>query len=264
VKPLRSTASSAAPRSINISTMGQIGDWEAASVDGSARVRLRLEGPAFENAQARDRGSRLLAGLAASFGGVISCNVNKAELVPGFGTLYGDIAGFLAPLGDLWKHDVYALGRYLNETIHGREVIPAAVFDIMPSPELSADHAVDEGKGDPMFYPYHDRLFHSWVQRWNRVTPEENLEWYAAGTLAEELKLPADVHIATLFPTARDFIADLERWWELYNGIGVAKRVQAPPILAVSSRAFGYDHREILARPGTTRRYQELKAKALG
>jgi NAD+ synthase (glutamine-hydrolysing) len=245
-------------------TMGQIGDWEASSVDGSVRARLRLEGTAFENAQARDRGARLLAGLAASFGGVISCNINKAEMVPGFGTLYGDIAGFLAPLGDLWKHDVYALGRYLNETIHGREVIPSAIFDIVPSPELSVDHAVDEGKGDPMFYPYHDRLFYSWVQRWSRATPEENLEWYAAGTLAKELDLPADVDLKALFPAPADFIADLERWWNLYNGTGVFKRVQAPPILAVSSRAFGFDHREALGSAGYTERYKELKRKLLG
>jgi NAD+ synthase (glutamine-hydrolysing) len=245
-------------------TLGQIGDWEASSLDGTVRTRLRLEGAAFENAQARDRGGRLLAGLAASFGGVISCNINKAELVPGFGTLYGDIAGFLAPLGDLWKHEVYALGRYLNETIHGREVIPAGAFDIVPSPELSADHAVDDGKGDPMFYAYHDRLFYSWVQRWNRATPEDNLEWYLAGTLATELGLPEDLDLNKMFPSPDDFIADLERWWKLYNETGVVKRVQAPPILAVSSRAFGFDHRESLGPAVYTERYKELKGRVLG
>jgi NAD+ synthase (glutamine-hydrolysing) len=195
---------------------------------------------------------------------VFSCNVNKAELVPGFGTMYGDIAGFLAPLGDLWKHEVYALGRFLNETIHGREIIPKEIFEIVPSPELSAEHAVDEGKGDPMFYPYHDRLFYSWVQRWARATPEENLEWYLEGTLARELQLPPEVDLKKIFPRPKDFIEDLERWWNAYVGTGVVKRVQAPPILAVSSRAFGYDHREFLGRPGYTERYQELKKKTLG
>jgi NAD+ synthase (glutamine-hydrolysing) len=245
-------------------TMGQIGDWEASSVDGSLRVPLRLEGVALENTQARDRGGRLLAALAASFGGVFTCNINKAESTPGFGTLYGDIAGFLSPLGDLWKHEVYALGRHLNEVVHGREVIPNDVFEIVPSPELSADHAVDEGKGDPMYYPYHDRLFYSWVQRWDRATPEENLAWYLDGTLAKELQLPPGVDLEKLFPRPKDFITDLERWWNLYMGAGVVKRVQAPPVLAVSSRAFGYDHREYLGRPVYTERYQELKKKALG
>lgn len=245
-------------------TMGQIGDWEASSTDGTIRVPLRLEGVAFENTQARDRGGRLLAALAASFGGVFTCNINKAETTPGFGTLYGDIAGFLSPLGDLWKHEVYALGRHLNEVVHGREVIPNDVFEIVPSPELSADHAVDEGKGDPMFYPYHDRLFYSWVQRWDRATPEENLAWYLDGTLAKELRLPPEVDLKKMFPRPKDFIADLERWWNLYAGAGAVKRVQAPPVLAVSSRAFGYDHREYLGPAVYTERYQELKRKALG
>jgi NAD+ synthase (glutamine-hydrolysing) len=245
-------------------TMGQIGDWEASSADGSIRVPLRLQGVAFENTQARDRGGRLLAALAASFGGVFTCNINKAETTPGFGTLYGDIAGFLSPLGDLWKHEVYALGRHLNEVVYGRAVIPDEVFEIVPSPELSADHAVDEGKGDPMYYPYHDRLFYSWVQRWDRATPEENLAWYLDGSLAKELQLPPEVDLKKLFPRPRDFVADLERWWGLYVGAGVVKRVQAPPVLAVSSRAFGYDHREYLGKAVYTERYQELKKQALG
>ena len=245
-------------------TLGQIGDWEVSSVDGKTRKHLKLEGLAFENTQARDRGGRLLAALAASFGGVFTCNINKAESTPGFGTLYGDIAGFLSPLGDLWKHEVYALGRHLNEVVYGREVIPNDVFEIVPSPELSADHAVDEGKGDPLYYPYHDRLFYSWVQRWDRATPEENLAWYLDGTLARELQLPPEADLKKLFPAPKDFIADLERWWNLYVGAGVVKRVQAPPVLAVSSRAFGYDHREFLGRPAYTARYQELKRRALG
>ncbi len=241
----------------------QLHGLEASSIDGVLHATLKLEGLADENAQARDRGARVLAGAAQAFGGVFTCNANKAELSVGYGTLYGDIAGFLAPLGDLWKQDVYAVGRYLNESIYGREVIPAGIFDVVPSAELGAHHAVDEGKGDPLFYPYHDRLFFSWVQRWNRATPEENLEWYVAGTLSSELGLPSEVDLKKLFPTPADFIADLERWWNLYNGIGVAKRVQAPPVLAVSSRAFGFDHRESLGRAVYTERYKELKAKVL-
>jgi len=195
---------------------------------------------------------------------VFVCNANKAELTVGYGTLYGDIAGFLAPLGDLWKQDVYAVGRHLNEVVFGREVIPSGVFDIVPSAELGTHHAVDEGKGDPLHYPYHDRLFFAFVQRWNRATPEELLEWYLAGTLPAELGLPEDVNLNALFPNPAAFIADLERWWNLYNGIGVAKRVQAPPVLAVSSRAFGFDHREAIMRPTYTERYLEMKARVLG
>lgn len=240
----------------------QLGRFEASSVDGTRRVGLTLEGVADENAQARDRGARVLAGVAQSFGGVFVCNSNKAEMTVGYGTLYGDIAGFLAPLGDLWKHDVYALGRHLN-AVHG-PLIPEGVFTIVPSAELSAQQAVDEGKGDPLVYPYHDRLFFAFVQRWQRATPEEILEWYLAGTLSRELDLPAEVDLNALFPTPEAFIADLERWWNLYTGMGVAKRVQAPPVLAVSSRAFGFDHRESLGPPVYTERYRELKAKISG
>ena len=205
----------------------------------------------------------LLAALAASFGGVFSCNTNKAELTVGYGTLYGDIAGFLAVIGDLWKEDVYALGNHLNTEVYGRELIPGGIFEVMPSAELSAEQAVDQGKGDPLIYPYHDRLFFSWVQKWNRATPEEILGWYLEGSLKENLGLSANVDLKKHFPTPQAFIADLERWWNLYNGIGVAKRVQAPPVLAVSSRAFGYDHREFLGRSTYTQRYLELKKKLL-
>jgi len=242
-------------------TRGQLGGLEAVSGDGARRATLNLHGLADENAQARDRGARVLAALAQSFGGVFVCNANKAELTVGYGTLYGDIAGFLAPLGDLWKHDVYAVGRHLNEVVFGREVIPEGIFTIVPSAELGVHHAVDEGKGDPLIYPYHDRLFFAFVQRWQRATPEDILEWYVAGTLEKELDLPPDLDLKALFPTPAAFIADLERWWNLYNGIGVAKRVQAPPVLAVSSRAFGFDHREALGPAVYTERYGELKTR---
>lgn len=245
-------------------TRAQLGRLEVSSVDGARRATLALAGLADENAQARDRGARVLAAVAQSFGAVFACNANKAELTVGYGTLYGDIAGFLAPLGDLWKHDVYAVGRHLNEVVHGRTVIPEGVFTVVPSAELGTHHAVDEGKGDPLVYPYHDRLFFAFVQRWQRAAPEDILEWYAAGVLADELKLPPEVDLRALFPTPAAFIADLERWWNLYNGIGVAKRVQAPPVLAVSSRAFGFDHREAIGRATYTERYRELKAKLLG
>ncbi len=243
-------------------TQRQVHGLEAVAADG-ARVRLELEGLAAENVQARDRGSRILAAAAAAFGGVFSCNTNKAELTVGYGTLYGDLGGYLAVLGDLWKRDVYALGRHLNAEIYRRGVIPEGIFSVTPSAELSAEQDVDAGRGDPLIYPYHDRLFFAFVQRWNRASPEEILEWYLAGSLAQNLDLPADLDLAKLFPTPQAFLDDLERWWNLYNGLGVAKRVQAPPLLAVSSRAFGFDHRESLLAPAFTERYRVLKQTAL-
>jgi NAD+ synthase (glutamine-hydrolysing) len=250
--------------SVNL-TQSQLDGISIASLDGKHSVPISLAGFVMENVQARDRSSRILAALAAAFGGVFTCNANKAEMTVGYSTLYGDLGGFLALIGDLWKGEVYALGRYLNDEVFGREVIPAGIFSVVPSAELGAHQAVDEGKGDPLNYPYHDRLFFAWVQRWNRATPEEILEWYAAGTLNSELGLDASVIDAyRLFPDAGAFIRDLERWWNLYNGIAVAKRVQAPPILAISSRAFGFDHRESLGPPFYSVRYKAMRERLLG
>jgi NAD+ synthase (glutamine-hydrolysing) len=242
-------------------TRAQFAGLEVRAPGGRRCRPLALDDFAFENVQARDRGARVLAAAAAAFGGVFTCNANKAEITVGYGTLYGDIAGWLASIGDLWKGQVYDLARHLNEAYYGRPAIPEGIFRVVPSAELSAAQAVDEGRGDPLVYPYHDRLFRSWVERWNRATPEEILEWYLAGSLEQELGYEG--RVADLFPDGRAFVADLERWWNLYQGMGVAKRLQAPPILAVTRRAFGFDHREAQFGPVYTGRYQELRRRAV-
>lgn len=234
----------------------------AKAPSGSPVVELKLSRSILENIQARDRGARLLAGIAAAFSAVFTCNANKAEATVGYSTLYGDLSGFLAPLGDLWKGEVYALGRHLNENVYGREVIPAGSFTVVPSAELSEAQDVMQGKGDPLVYPYHDCLFRSWVEWWERATPEENLEWYLDGSLARRIEYEGD--LAGLFKSPQAFIEDLERWWNLYQGLAVAKRIQAPPVLAVKRRAFGFDHREAQIGAAYSARYRELKRRALG
>jgi NAD+ synthase (glutamine-hydrolysing) len=229
--------------------------------DGSTQ-NLTVSSFVTENIQARDRSARVLAGAAAAFGGGFTCNANKAETTVGYSTLYGDQSGFLAALADLWKHQVYALAYYMNEEVYGREVVPQGIIDIVPSAELSNAQNVDEGKGDPIKYPYHDYLFRSFIERWEKAAPQDILEWYAAGTIEENLGCAPGL-VAKYFPTAADFIADLERWWNLFCGMAIAKRIQAPPILAVSRRAYGFDHREAQNGPYYTRRYRELKAQLL-
>ena len=226
------------------------------------KSHLEVSSFAAENIQARDRGSRILAGAAAAFGGGFTCNANKAETTVGYSTLYGDQAGFLAALADLWKYQVYDLARYLNDTVYQREVIPQGIIDIVPSAELSANQNVDEGKGDPLKYPYHDYLFRSFVERWQKATPQDILAWYAEGVLEEKIGCEKGL-VKKYFPTPAQFIADLERWWNLFTGMAVAKRIQAPPILAVSRRAFGFDHREAQNSPYYTRRYRELREQLL-
>ena len=202
-------------------------------------VHLHLSPLAIENVQARDRSGRILSALSSAFGGVFTCNANKAECTVGYGTLYGDISGFFAVLGDLWKREVWELARFYNRSVFRREVIPQGSIDITPSAELSAQQNVDEGKGDPLIYPWHDRLFAAWTEREWPASRESLLAWYREGTLAREVGYDGDIH--ALFPTEEAFAADLARYGRLYQGLSRAKRLQAPPILSLKSRTFGFD-----------------------
>ena len=215
-----------------------------------------------ENIQARDRSARVLAGLAAAFGGGFTCNANKSETTIGYSTLYGDLSGFLAPLADLWKDQVYQLADYLNRQVYQREVIPQKSIEIRPSAELSPAQAVEEGKGDPLHYPYHDYLFRAFMETPVRATPEDLLEWRLQGCLEENIGCAPGL-AGELFPAPEDFIADLERWWLLFTGLAVAKRIQSPPILSVSRRAYGADYQEAQNTPYFSARYQEMKARLL-
>ncbi|MBQ9365158.1 MAG: NAD(+) synthase [Schwartzia sp.] len=224
---------------------------------------LKVTSFVAENIQARDRSARILAALAAAFGGGFTCNANKAETTVGYSTLYGDQSGFLAALADLWKYQVYNLARYINEEIYQREVIPQATIDIVPSAELSKSQDVEKGHGDPIFYPYHDALFRSFVEQWQKATPQDILEWYEAGTLEENIGCENGL-IQKHFSNEKEFIDDLEKWWNAFCGLAVAKRIQAPPILALSRRAYGFDHREAQNGPYYTKKYKEIKARLLG
>ena len=163
-------------------TVSQLSTTPITNLGTNAAFNLTLSGLVKENIQARDRGARLIAAASAAFGGAFSCNSNKAELAVGYATFYGDIAGAIAMIGDLWKHQVYALGRYLNEAIFKREVIPEAIFTIRPSAELSDAQTVGKG-GDPLVYPYHDYLLRAFIENWHKTTPADILRWYKQGIL---------------------------------------------------------------------------------
>ena len=243
-------------------TIHQLENTPILQLADHTETHLQVSSFTAENIQARDRSARVLAGIAAAFNAGFTCNANKAETTVGYSTLYGDQSGFLAALADLWKYQIYDLARYLNTHVYRHEVIPQATIDIVPSAELSSEQNVDEGKGDPIRYPYHDYLFRAFVERWQKAAPQDILEWYAAGTLEKNIGCAAGI-VQQYFPTPTAFIADLERWWNLFCGMAVAKRIQAPPILAVSRRAYGFDHREAQNGPYYTRRYRQLKEKLL-
>lgn len=212
----------------------------------------------YENVQARVR-TEILAARCQDLGAVFICNSNKIEMAFGYGTLYGDIAGFLAPLGDMLKYEVYQMGDYLNRVIYQREVIPAECFTIAPSAELK------DAQTDPFHYGslksrgYHDELVRAFIEF--RYNPELILEKYLKKTLEQEFRLESGT-LKKLFKTPAEFIIDLEK---NYNRLisSYFKRVQCPPVPILSRRAFGYDLRESLLSPFLTSRYYDLKQLAL-
>lgn len=223
---------------------------------------LKVSSFIAENIQARDRSSRILSGLAASFGGVFTCNANKTETMVGYSTLYGDGAGFFAALADLWKYQIYELAKYINKNIFKKEIIPEGSINIIPSAELSNAQAVDEGKGDPIKYDYHDYLFKTLMESWNRILPEDILQMYIDEVLEEKIGCEKGI-IKKYFKSDLEFIEDLEKWWRQYMGMAISKRIQAPPILAISRRAFGFGNRESQNRVYYTSKYLYLKNKLL-
>jgi hypothetical protein len=81
--------------------------------------------------------------------------------------------------------------------------------------------------------------------------------------LGNFVEIEYDGNIRELFRTHREFIDDLERWWNNFSGLSVFKRVIGCPIIGTSRRSFGYDMRESLVKYTYTKRYQELKKKLL-
>ncbi|MFW5775243.1 MAG: NAD(+) synthase, partial [Chitinivibrionales bacterium] len=238
-------------------TVEQLNAARFRRMDGSdAETQVRLSALNIENVQARDRGARILAGVASALGALFVNNGNKTEIAIGYTTLYGDVNGAIAILGDLYKTEVYRLARYINE-IHGKELIPAQVLEIPASAELSAAQNVEQGKGDPINYPYHDKLIRAFVE--TRLDPECILSFYDKDCLPEKLGVDRD-YFEKCFPDARAFIDDLEHKWRLFK-ISYFKRIQAPPIIAVTRRAFGFDLRESQNGVHFTREYNRLKEK---
>ena len=176
--------------------------------------------------------------------------------------MYGDNAGFFACLGDLWKYQIYGLAKYVNDKVYKREVIPEGTINIVPSAELSTAQAVDEGKGDPIKYDYHDYLFKTMFESWKRIIPEDVLEWYIDGSLEEKIGCKKGL-LKKYFKTDIEFIEDLEKWWKQYTGMAVSKRIQAPPILSISKRAFGNGSKEAQNGVYYTARYLQLKNEIL-
>ncbi len=216
-----------------------------------------------ENLQARIRGSDLLAGIAAKCGLVFTSNGNKTEVALGYATLYGDVNGAVAPIADLYKTQVFALARHLNETVFGREVIPRNLVDgaTVPSAELSDAQDVTRGLGDPIRYGYHDALLRQMVEY--RRHPLDILKWYESGELLKRIGWEDEARFQAYFPEPRAFVEDLE-WVERQVRVNCFKRIQAPPIIVLSKRAFGFDLRESQLPEYSPRAWGRAKRALLG
>ena len=120
---------------------------------------------AAENTQARCR-MIMLMGLSNYHGWMMVNTGNKSEAMMGYSTLYGDTAGAYAPIGGLYKTDVYAVARWANERAAAAGAVPPIpenVFVKPPSAELSPGQKDEDSFGMP--YAQLDRLLIDHVER---------------------------------------------------------------------------------------------------
>jgi NAD+ synthase (glutamine-hydrolysing) len=131
-------------------------------------------GLAEENIQARTRGNLLMA-IANKFGYILLNTSNKSELATGYGTLYGDMAGGLSVLGDVYKTQVYALAKYINKQNRKlpavRQVIPENIIAKAPSAELHPDQKDSDSLPE---YDTLDRVLYEYIEL--RKGPKEIIE----------------------------------------------------------------------------------------
>ena len=163
---------------------------------------------AEENIQSRTRGNLLMA-VANKFGYILLNTSNKSELATGYGTLYGDMAGGLSILGDVYKMQVYALARYINKK---KKAIPENIIAKAPSAELRPNQKDSDSLPE---YEKLDRILYQYIEL--RKGPKEIIE----SGYEKEL---------------------VDRILKLVN-TNEYKRNQFCPIIRVSCKAFGIGRR---------------------
>lgn len=163
---------------------------------------------AEENIQSRTRGNLVMA-IANKFGYILLNTSNKSELATGYGTLYGDMAGGLSVLGDVYKMQVFALARYINRN---KEIIPENILVKPPSAELRPGQ-----KDSDSLPPYEllDKVLYQYIER--RNGPQELVSMGIEESL-------------------------VNRVLKLVN-TNEYKRNQFCPIIRVSAKAFGVGRR---------------------
>lgn len=131
-----------------------------------------------ENLQARIRGMILMA-FSNRRGALLLNTSNKSELAVGYGTLYGDLAGALMVIADIYKLQVYALADYINTE---KEIIPFSTITKAPSAELREDQKDTDSLPD---YSILDPVLYRMVELGE--TPEQIIESGVARELVERI-----------------------------------------------------------------------------
>jgi NAD+ synthase (glutamine-hydrolysing) len=166
-------------------------------------------GLAEENLQPRIRGTLLMA-LSNKFGALVLTTGNKSEMAVGYCTLYGDMVGALAVIGDVYKTRVYDLSRYANRL---REVIPRTTLEKPPSAELRPGQ-LDTDSLPP--YEVLDPILEAYIER-----------YLSAEQIAVECGVDAGL--------VRSVLKLIEQ--------SEYKRQQAAPVLKVTQKSFGTGRR---------------------
>src|SRR5512133_1000445 len=165
-----------------------------------------------ENIQARIRAILLMA-VSNKYGCIVLNTSNKSEAAVGYGTLYGDMAGGLSVIGDVYKTDVYRLAAFINNQ---EEIIPDNIIKKLPSAELRPDQFDTDSLPD---YDTLDSILYQYI----------------------ELQKPASRIINE--GSDRETVLKVIRMIDFNE----YKRYQAPPVLRISSKAFGAGRRMPLA-----------------
>jgi NAD+ synthase (glutamine-hydrolysing) len=165
-----------------------------------------------ENIQARVRAVLLMA-VSNKYGNILINTSNKSEAAVGYGTLYGDMAGGLSVLGDVYKTDVYRLAEFINRD---SEIIPDNIIQKLPSAELRPDQFDSDSLPE---YSILDSILQQYI----------------------EFQKPAGRIISEGWD--KDTVLKVIRMIDFNE----YKRYQAPPVLRISSKAFGAGRRMPLA-----------------
>lgn len=163
---------------------------------------------AEENIQSRSRAVLLMA-MANKLGYILLNTSNKSEAAVGYGTLYGDMCGGISVIGDVYKTRVYELARYINRS---KEIIPENILTKAPSAELRPNQKDSDSLPD---YAILDQILESYIE--DRKSRKQLLTEGFEPELIERVLL----------------MVNQNEW----------KRFQTPPILRVSSKAFGLGRR---------------------